>query len=95
MGSERSVMRFDDNSARIRYDMYGHTDLDQISYICSGVSIHRWSLPEFDCLSTIVFLKLTKSGIPGWFLKKIGYLFFATGRAYARMQNASKTRSGA
>ena len=37
----------------------------------------------------------TKSGIPGWFLNKIGYLFFATGRAYARLQNASKTRSGA
>ena len=39
--------------------------------------------------------ELTKSGIPGWFLNKIGYLFFATGRAYARPQNASKTRSGA
>ena len=39
--------------------------------------------------------KSTKSGIPGWFLNKIGYLFFATGRAYTRLQNASKTRSGA
>ena len=36
--------------------------------------------------------KLTKSGIPGWFLNKIGYLFFRDGarlRTYAkRLQNA-------
>ena len=44
---------------------------------------------------TIFERKLTKSGIPGGFLNKIGYTFFATGRAYARMQNAFKTRSGA
>ena len=40
--------------------------------------------------------KLTKSGIPGWFLNKIGHLFFRDGarlRTYAkRLQN---TRSGA
>ena len=39
--------------------------------------------------------KLTKSGIPGWFLNKIGYFFVATGRAYARVQNASKPCSDA
>ena len=40
--------------------------------------------------------KLTKSGIPGWFLNKIGYLFFRDGvRFYARLQHASQTRSGA
>ena len=27
--------------------------------------------------------KLTKSGIPGWFLNKIGYLFFRDGTPYA------------
>ena len=32
---------------------------------------------------------------PGGFWTKSGTFFFATGRAYARMQNASKTRSGA
>ena len=48
-----------------------------------------------DVFQLLFFGKLTKSGLPGWFLNKIGYLFFATGRAYARLQNASKTRSGA
>ena len=63
--------------------------LRQICFLC--VFFGNWGFgdPKFPTKNEG---KLTKSGIPGWFLNKIGYLFFRGGarlRTYAkRLQNA-------
>ena len=67
-----------------------------VSPRCSFVWSMYSSLHDVSWLEATKYIgKLTKSVTSGWFLDKFGSSFFATGRAYARLQNASKSPSDA